>query len=225
VLTKTMRERADAAFGAEPTQAFSEKYLDMLYANWFETMRAARRALLLATLLALAFFLLEHAKTGTIKIGPLETHNIVSVLTLIPAIASFLIFEALNLTFSAVYFREASGAVFHKLHPKIYENDLEVLLEPTSTFAWGMGSNVIEYFFDGSHRLVQAHEKLTTAAIVTTWIAAIAFFVYAYVTLFEGHHGSYILLIASLLFTIFNLLRAILQALVVNEAMDDGFRI
>src|SRR5689334_12014020 len=121
-----MQQKAKWAFEDDRARDFGEKYLELLYSNWFEIMRSARRAVFLAVLLILSFFLLDPAKTSTLELGPLKTSNVAAVLVLLPAIISFLLFEAIDLTLSGVQYREAGEAVLQELYPTVYDNDFEM---------------------------------------------------------------------------------------------------
>lgn len=210
-------KKADRAFDDPSTHEFGEKYLELLHGNWSEIMRSARRAVFLAVLLVLSFFLLDPAKTATIKLGPLETSNIAAVLVLLPAIISFLLFEAIDLTLASIYYREAVEATLKKLYPKVYDNQLGLFLEPAPTFfAWGGGSNLTLQKDAG--KLSRILENAASAALFITWGAALVFFGYAYLTLFEHSDVHLAVLIASLLFTLFNVMRATLQiSILANE--------
>lgn len=214
-----MKKKAAQAFEAQASREFGEKYLELLHTNWAEIMRLARRAVFFAILLALSFFLLDPASTTTIKLGLVETSNVAAVLVLLPAIISFLLFEAIDSTLTAIYYREAMEATLQKLYPKIYDNDLELFLEPAPAFfAWGGGSNLA--LQRGTGRRYKVLEGAAGAALFTTWGAALAFLGYAYLTLLENGDVNLVVFIASLAFTLFNVVRAGIQLWILGT--EDG---
>lgn len=216
-----MHGSAGGAFASRTTEEFGPTYLELLYENWFEIMRSARKAVFVAVLLILSFFLLDPASSATLKLGPLETGNVAAVQVLLPAITSFLLFEAIDLSITAVYYRAASMAVIRKLYPSIWKHDFELFLEPPTSFAWGGGAN-----FNRAH---QIEGKLATllkasslATMVFAWLGAVVFLVYAYVTLIQNGDVNWVPLGASVLFTLFNLVRATLHFAVLVEDVAPG---
>jgi len=204
---KTPEEKVNDAFDSATLTGFGLKYLELLYGNWADMMRALRRTILLAVILVASFLLLSDAKSASFTIGPLKTSNIAAVLTLIPAITSFLTFEAIDLTLSGAYYREVSSALWERLYRPIFENNLEVLLEPMTTFAWGMGTSM-GLSSQKSKRIESLVDASGIAMAVVTVLGILAFLVYAYWRLYEHSHTSWIVVTGSLAFAIFTAIRS-----------------
>jgi hypothetical protein len=213
MLAKPMADKINEGFPKDIADEFGQKYLEMLYANWSEMVRTLRRTILFSVVLMTGFLLLDHAKAAEIALGPLKTTNIAAVLTLIPAVTSFLLFEAIDLTIAGGYYGDAASALMKKLYPSVYENDLEMLLEPTTTFAWGIGFTAgIMPRPEGKLGKFRAGTALGIAFAVVGGV--LAFLVYAYAVLYGSSHANVFAVTASLVFAAFNVARACIEIFV-----------
>lgn len=207
MLEKSVREAVEEGFDEETCKAFGDKYLELVYANWSEAVRALRRTVFLLVITAVGFVILEGTHSGQIDLGPIRVDNVWAVLTLIPILTSFLIFEALDLTIADHYYKEAASAAIKSIHPSIHQHRLHFFLEPATGFAIGMGS-MASLKPKSPGRLGRARENFEMVTVLGLLFGAIAFIAYAFVSLYESDHTSWVAVSFSLLVSAFNLTRA-----------------
>ena len=209
--TKSPRDAVDDAFDPATLEQVGQKYLELASANWFETVRTLRRTVLLCIATVLSFLLLDNSG-GELNLGLLKTNNASAASTLLPAVTSFLLFEAIDLTVTSFYYEDVMSALMEKLYPSLYRNDLELLLTPPASFAWGAGTREsLSPPSRGTDKLDQFREwigRVVTTAIV---LGVLGFLVYAYLSLYGNEQTNFFVVTASLVFTAFNLLRCGIQ--------------
>ena len=211
-MPKTDVERAKEAFDENGAPAFAPAYLDGLWAGWTDAARAARRTGTLLVSLVVGFILLTHAKNTAFTLGPLKLTDITSVLILVPAAASILLYELYVLEFAQVRYREVSLAVVDQIYPAVRKSELDVMLRPPTASLWGN---------DGWRRVRLKDSGI--ASVLLDWLqdivllallgGVIGFLAYAYWTLYKGHHANTIALSSSVAFSAFNVLRVVLLAI------------
>lgn len=209
-MSKSVHQAVEEAFDDDTRQAFGDKYLELVYANWADAVRTLRRRVLLLVLAALAFLILNHAHAAEIEIGPLRVDNISAILILLPAAVSFLLFEGLDLLIADHYYKEAASASMKMMYPSIYKNNLELLLEPTTGFALGVGSTS-DLKPNLSGPIATLRDLFELAMMLGLLSGAIGFIVYAYWSLFGNEHAATFAVVLSLLVSVFNLARGTLS--------------
>jgi hypothetical protein len=214
-MTGSVREAIEKAFDEKVSDEFGLKYLELIYANWSDAVRTLRRTVLLALFLAVGFILLNHAKGAEVMLGPLKVADLGAILVLIPAVTSYLLFEAIDLTIADGLYKEAASALVKKLYGPVYDNNLELLLEPTTGFAWGAGSTT-SLAPNRPGRIGTALEWIEALVVGGIVLSVIGFLIYAYANLYGSGHANVIAISASLLFAIFNLVRAGLEIVATN---------
>jgi hypothetical protein len=204
-----LRDRVADAFDSETSGKFGELYVTALLDNWREIARAFRRSLLLAVALIVGFYLLRGAKNAELTLGPLKLTNVTSVLTIIPALLAVVAYECVSLLAAFAAYRDAMGEVVRKLHPKVYENDLELLLvPPTLTLLGGIGSS----WEDLRKKPPGISEKVLSITSTVVFAAIIGgsagFLVYAYSYLYRHSHVNTIAVSVSLCVAVIYAIRA-----------------
>jgi hypothetical protein len=201
-----VRERVEAAFADEDEHAFGERYLDHVLERWTGIEAALRRNVLLIVLLVVAFLLLEGGETSEFSLGPFKVTDVSSVLTLVPAVVSFLYYEWAELISARGRYALLRYEVFRKLHPVAHEKQLGAALAPPTISVWGDHPwERLRYRERG--RAYFLLEKCGMVVTVGILLGAIAFPIYAYATLFEDSQTDPMALTLSLVFTLFNLAR------------------
>jgi hypothetical protein len=213
----SVREAVHDAFDEKTREAFGDKYLELIYVNWSEAVRSLRRTFLLLVVTVVTFLILEQTHSGTIDLGPFQVDDFAAVLTLIPVMSSFLIFEGIDLAIADHYYKEAASATMKAMHPSIYENKLQLLLEPTTSFALGMGS-VSSLKPKSPGRLGQLREDFEMLTVIGLLLGALGFIVYAFASLYTSNQTSWPAVTISLCLSLFNLARG---ALALATAMPD----
>jgi hypothetical protein len=131
---KKLSQRVDDAFDDAGAQRFADKYLDSVLESYQSAADGLRRTVILVAVLVLAFFLLEHAKSGAFEIGPLHLSNVAAVLTLIPAILSLQYIELAALATAGMRLEKLRDALFARLYPSIARESLDNLLRRASVY-------------------------------------------------------------------------------------------
>lgn len=209
----------ERAFDEETLNAFGEKFLEILYGNWSETVRILRRTVLLGILAIFTFVLMCDSQNGELTIGLLKTNDFTPVLVILPALVSFILFEAIDLTLTNFYYQDLASALMEKLHPKIYEHDLELALAPPTSFAWGAGTaDTILPASPG--RMGRLYDAIAGLLLVGAVLGVLAFLVYAYVNLYRTD-ASWIAVSISLVFALFNCARTALRIKITSSLVGE----
>lgn len=208
---KPMRQRTLDAFDDTTLKKYGTRYIEAVMGNWREAEVAMRRTLTLTGVLVVIFFLLAHAKNAEVSFGPLKLTNVAAVLTLIPTIVAILGAEWCDLLAACERYERVWDAVIPRFAPSIYENDLDVLLLPSTVHAFGRGS-------DRDWQMLRAMPQRPTAFVLLVtryllafviFIGSIAFFVYSYIYLYGDRHADAAAVTVSLGVTIVFAVRAI----------------
>ncbi len=205
-MSKSLHRAVEDAFDDDTREAFGDKYLELVYANWANTVRTLRRTVLFLVLAVMTFLILNHAHAAEIEVGPLRVDNISAILIILPAAASFLLFEAVDLLLADHYYKEAASASMKVMHPSVYENDLELLLEPTTGFAVGVGSTS-DLKPERPGAVANLRGLFEVVMMLGLLIGAIGFILYAYWSLFNNDHAATLAVVAGLTVSLFNLIR------------------
>jgi hypothetical protein len=204
---KSVHKSAEEAFDAETKAAFGDTYLQLIYSNWSDSVRTLRRTVLMLVLVVVGFLVLNNAESGAVELGPLRVDNLSAVLTLIPAVASYLLFEVVDLVIADHYYKEAASAPMKMIHPSIYAHDLELFLEPATGFAMGAGPTT-SLKPNSSGTLPELREFCEMIVIAALIFGVLGFVGFAFLDLYGNDHTSTLAVSASLLFSFFNLVRA-----------------
>jgi hypothetical protein len=211
VTARRSDKAVDDAFDPATLSQFGQKYLELVYANWFETVRTLRRTVLLCIAAVLSFLLLDNS-SGELNLGLIKTSDASAASTLLPAVTSFLLFEAIDLTVASFYYQDITAALMRKLYPSIYRNDLELLLAPPASFAWGAGTaESLSPPPQGTGKLDGVREWTGGLLVAAVILGVIGFLVYAYLSLYGSDQTNFFVVTASLAFTLFNVLRGGIQ--------------
>ena len=216
---KKLSQRVDDAFDDAGAQRFADKYLDSVLESYQSAADGLRRTVILVAVLVLAFFLLEHAKSGAFEIGPLHLSNVAAVLTLIPAILSLQYIELAALATAGMRLEKLRDALFARLYPSIARESLDKMLGPVRLQAWGeVGWREVRTTEES--RITRTLDVLDAVAFSTIFLGALAFTVYAFGHLFHDPKASTVTVAISLGFTVVNMVRAAL--LLWDEAQATG---
>lgn len=218
VKVKPLSQRVADGFAAPETRAFGEKYLELVLAGWTEIETALRRTIILIVVLVVAFLLLADAKTTEFDLGPLTLSDVTGVLTLVPAIVSFLYFEFVVLLTAGVRYRRVRDALVENLHPDLYENDLEKMLFPPVTSVLGFNRWRLPTTPGGA--IAKTVEILAVGTGLLLFFGALGFLVYAYQDLLANEEADTAAVTVSAVFASFNVVRAFLM-LSDDEDVDD----
>jgi len=112
-------------------------YLEIVLERWSEIASARRRTGTLIVSLGVGSVSLAGAKHGEFTLGPLKLTNVSSVLTIVPATISFLLYELAALMAAAQRYRHVVKALVGRLYPPVAANDLGRLLAPAAPALWG----------------------------------------------------------------------------------------
>jgi hypothetical protein len=209
VAIKPLGDRVAEAFEDEDVRAFGDKYLDHLLTSAQAIADALRRTSTFVVVLILVFFLLANARTAEFTFGPLKLTNVAAVLTLIPAVVSFLSYEFIVLLHAGNRYEKLKDATIAVLFPGLYQNDLEDSLSPVTTQAWGahrgLGLRSVEKGWMAS--VLDESIWIVGAAII---FGTLGFLVYAYVHLFQEPKAHDVVVAVSLVFAACNVGRAVL---------------
>ena len=208
---KSFDDRAKDAFVAPTSAEFGQKYLELLYTNWYEIARTVRRMGGLFVVLAVGFFVLAHTKNAEITLGPLKLTNLAVVQTIIPAIASFVAYEFVALAAACGTYSNAAGAVMQALYPSVFANDLEILLMPSGIHLWEESNWSYLRTRRQSGKAAKGLAWMATTSTVGLLIGTVLFLIYAYINLYVSAHTNVIAVSVSLAFAVFNAVRALLE--------------
>jgi hypothetical protein len=206
---RSLRDRVEEAFDDERAREFGTTYIERILDTWQSVDRSLRRTVVLLAVAATAFQLLISANVTSVSFGPFKLADVSFATALIPALASYLLYEFVVLFTTSYRFAQLHGELVRKLHPTLYNNDLEFPLYPSVLSFWG----------DDAWRYVRENEegwagkvlyRATTAIGVGLLIAVGGFLVYAYWQLFDDSRASRLLIWGGLIFTLINVLRAVL---------------
>jgi len=195
-------------------RAFGERYLEWTLQIWKEIEASLRRTITLIVVLVLVFLALVDAKQTELLLGPIKLSNNALILPLIPALVSFLYYEFMVLSFERRRYMVRTTTLLGEMHHRVAEN-LAPMLSPATTSIWG--DHLPQQLRSSErNRLTRLLEGSGMLIIVMLLLGAIAFLGYAYMRLLGHAHMHLGLVIASLAFSSFNVLRAVFTFI------DDG---
>ncbi|HTB71065.1 MAG TPA: hypothetical protein VK707_08800 [Solirubrobacteraceae bacterium] len=198
------------AFNDDTLAAFGQHYLDALLTTWREIMQSMRRSTLLLVALLITFVLLKGAKHAEVTVGPIKLTNVVSVLTIIPALISLLLYEFVSLISAHAVYRNVVGETMRIMHRGVYDSDLEYLLGPATVTFFGGGSRTWEELRSTRPGLSRRFLDATTLLIITAIIgSAFGFIYYAYRYLYQDSHANGLAVSISLAVTVLVLARTV----------------
>ena len=205
VQAMSTRARVEAAF-AENTHEFGDRYLELLHASWTAIEAALKRTTFLIVSLLAAFLLLQEADSGDFSLGPVAVTDASSVLILVPAVVSVLYYEFVVLLFARDRYWRLQYELIRKLYPSVHDAGLGHALAPPTASVWGANpwQQLRTTGWDRATHLLDNSGFLVAGVLV---LAAIFFPIYAYVWLFADSDANDILVAASLIFGMFNLVR------------------
>jgi hypothetical protein len=209
VLDKSLRERIDDAFGDQNAaeRSYADAYLERVLENLDAANAQLRRITLGIALLVAVFFLFAHSKSSEIDLGPFKLSDVKGVLTLVPAVVSYLAYELAAAINTGALYENLIRLIVAKLYPKLFENDLNVALPGVTQQIFG-GTERQALLDEGSAQTVKWRLNLDLLNGLGATFGVPAFLVYAYVTLAGQAHTSLGVVIASAAFAGLNVARA-----------------
>jgi len=204
------------AFLAEPTErGWADRYLERLIDNTNVLSERLRRTTALIILLLGAFVVFSGAKTTEVTVGPFKLTNVSAVLTLIPAIVSYLYFEFVITGLARAQARDITNALLAGLYPEFSWNHLVETLDTATLQVFGEESRLRA---KPPNRASKVIDKLTDLHAYGLLFGALAFIAYAYVHLFNDPKAKTYVVVASLAFAAVNVARAVLR--LVDQKVD-----
>lgn len=132
-------QRINEAFKDAATEDV-EKYQALLFDSWQNISKSLNKIVVLIFVLAAASELLIYQPASKLAIGSFTFTNTSSVQILIPAIVTYIVYDGYLLTMRWVDHKNAYIAITKEFTPKIYENDLDLLIRPPLPALWNIGS-------------------------------------------------------------------------------------
>ncbi|MFL5782140.1 MAG: hypothetical protein ACJ760_12580 [Thermoleophilaceae bacterium] len=206
---RSIADRIEFGFDDESLAAFGLDYLKLLLDRWSEVARTLRRTGTLIVLLAVAFTLLVGAKSSAIVVGPLKITNVASVLPLIPAILSFLVYELIVSAGAVAMFDTVMTSLVERMHPTVTQNDLEYLLAPATGSLWG-DDPWRQLRTNPPGRASRVLSALDAVGGVGLLFGSLVFEAFAFYKLYVHPHTNAVAVSVALLFAAFNVVRAVL---------------
>jgi hypothetical protein len=210
---KSFDQRMKDAFGGAARAEFGQKYLELLYANWYEVARNVRRMAGLFVGVGVGFLLLVHAKNAQVTLGPLKLTNVAAVQTVLPAVASFLLYEFVAFAVASATYAEAAGSLIHDLYPPVFENDLEILLAPSTSHIWEESNWRFLRTRRASGKPARGLDVMAKASVLVLLLGGLLFLAYAYYELYRNSHANVAAVSLSVAFAVWNVVRSLLEYL------------
>ena len=180
------------AFASGGTQdGYAEQYIERLEQNWNAITKSMVRTATLFILLVVVFYLLTlPGAVEELSLGPFKIKDLVVVATFIPLLTACLFYDFTLLSKRWRDSRDVFRALIHLFHPKVYERNLELLIQPQPASFAGQTEH---YYPLAGDRLVFSKLHLITGAFVLPLIIAtllpLSFEIGAYVYLFAKFPG------------------------------------
>jgi hypothetical protein len=192
VAIKPLDDRLRDGFDPHTLDKFGLRYLEAIIESWRESEQTMRRTLAFAGLLVVIFFLLTHAKTAEVTLGPLKLTNVAAILILIPTLVAFLGHEWMELLCAAERYESVSEGLTRLLAPSLHENDLDVLLAPPVVHPYGRlaDRSWMEIRSSAKPASRKTLEFITYLVVVVVLLGSIAFLVYSYIYLYGDPHAN-----------------------------------
>jgi hypothetical protein len=208
----SLTDRIEQAFDDDEARAYGDKFLDYLVSRYDALEQALRRTSVLCAVLVVSFLLLAGAKQAKFTVGPITLTNVAGVLTLIPAVFSYLYYELVVLVQGRNTFAEGVSASVAKLYPTLDKNGLVPMLAPATVQAWSPPS-----WQDLRAREATWGDRfdglLETAIIAIVLFGSVLFVGYCYWHLYREPKANTIAVSASIVFSALNVTRSWLVGL------------
>jgi hypothetical protein len=209
IMSSSIRDRVNASF-PEGEEEKIKQYLDWLRSAIVDLSANMRRAVtLLVFLIAVFEVIFSSPNAGITAIGfHIDRGSI--VLRFIPALVAYLGFQLLAYSENTVQLVELFTAIFTKWSDKAEQNDLDLLVLPTSPLFWNIGERDFRAQYKTLSDKVQNGTSYVFMAIIL--LGLMVFEAQAYYLLFGGKTiGSYIVWTVSLSVTVFCLSMALVH--------------
>jgi hypothetical protein len=204
---KTLRERADDAFAGDDAREFADTYIGLVIASWREVQGSLRRTSMLLALIIVAFLVLHRAERIELSLLGIKVTDLSAILALLPAVASYFLYELVVLTDARARHRDVVAAVTGVRYPDLLQSNLHVLMEPGIGLVWGTTWQWHLREKPAGWRF-KALERMALGLALLMVVAPVLFFAFAYLELFRDERVGTLPIVASLAFTIFNVVRA-----------------
>jgi hypothetical protein len=178
---KTVKERVADSFAEEGSE-YIEKYIDMLREEWRSVTTSLSRTILLTLGLVVLFELLLRADTIELTLGPAKLTEPSPILRFIPALIAYLLYEELALMAKWSDISDIYEEILQKYHPKVWANDLELLVAPTQRAFWQIGTFYGESF---EARTAQLQRAVSIFSVFGLLLLLTLFQAYAVYRLFQ----------------------------------------
>jgi len=217
-VVKSLDERVADGFD-DKASPFRARYLDIALERWSEITRTARRTAIFIVVLGVGFVLVAGAQKAEFTLGPLKLTNVSSVLTIVPAIVSFALYELAALMLAASNHSKIVEALVERFYPSIAANDLDLVLAPATASLWG------HEVWLGMRRRAEPGLVAVTLSRLNSWLgmtvilAPLPFLVLAFNHLYQDARADKLAVSAAAVFAVVNVLRMFL--LFVDYAIDN----
>jgi hypothetical protein len=210
-LSQTLSQRASEAFDPEnfAELSYGQSYVERILANIDAAEAQLRRTVIAIVALVAFFFLFAHSKSSELSLGPLTLSDVKGVLTLVPPVVAYLLYEFVAAVGIGSLYATLLFAVTHTLYPSLWKSDLDTALLSVTQQVWGDISDRAD--LSGESPITPWLGRLGRLIGYGFMIGILAFLVYAYATLAGSSKTSVPFLIASGLFTLVSVSRAGLE--------------
>jgi hypothetical protein len=127
-LQRTMRQRAETAFGRTGTPQFAEEYLSAVLSVMGEIRSNERRSSTMAIGLAALFLLLRQTGITRLQFGGVEIRDLAFVEEAVPAVFAYLIYDLVALSLRSWYSRLACVEILRITREPVWRTGLHRLL-------------------------------------------------------------------------------------------------
>lgn len=181
---KPISQRISDSFTDNGAITAAQAYADKVYTSWGDVTGSLRRSVVLIFLLAAAFEILVYQRpSSAITFGSFTFADAPLVQMVLPTVIAFLAYDGSRLTGRWVDLQITYSNLTRKLSPRLYQNDLHVLVEPPLPAFWPVGTVISENIRQRSEEFVE--RTATIVGVTTVIIFPIAFEGQAYYRLVQ----------------------------------------
>jgi hypothetical protein len=205
-VTTSFLTRATNAFPSDSSDELKLHYLDWVRDNWASAAGQFRRTTLYIAATVAVFELIRTDTVTEVSVGPVKTGDLTLVFKLLPALAAFLLYEMLTLSYSGNRYGDAYRATLRQIEPKILAEKLDVIAAPAVLSLFG-GIRLVDAFAEAPGRT--SFLKVAALMTVALFLLGVLYFeLHAYDVLFARYGADDVLVWVSLVVSALSLARA-----------------
>ena len=139
-MTISIKNRASIAFSGNEARDDVLSLLDRIRENWKEVSHSLSRTTLLMLALAATFELLTSSHSEMFTLGPFTFTDVGAIQKSLTVLVAFLYLELFVFNIRNAELRTLHDALIRLAYPRVWENGINVYLEPPSRLAFFVGA-------------------------------------------------------------------------------------